>query len=125
MGNIPKHINLKVRYADFTGITRTKELHNSINEPKEILAVIEELWERVDKTKDIRAVGVSLGNFTKQKTRQIALGEDYDINKKAKLQELKANIRDKFGYKVIEETIDSDKEKGKNGKVIRGTYLRI
>lgn len=57
-----------------------KELHNSINEPKEILAVIEELWERVDKTKDIRAVGVSLGNFTRQNTRQIALGEYYDIN---------------------------------------------
>jgi len=26
-GEIPKHINLKVRYSDFTGIARTKELH--------------------------------------------------------------------------------------------------
>ena len=49
----------------------------------------------------------------------------YDMDKKVKLAKLKAEIRNKFGYKVIEETIDCEKEKGKDGKVVRRTYLRI
>mgnify|MGYP000891280525 CR=1 FL=1 len=51
--------------------------------------------------------------------------EDYDMEKKAKVAKLKAEIRNKFGYKVIEEVIDCEKEKDKYGKVVRRTYLRI
>ena len=47
------------------------------------------------------------------------------MEKKKKLANLKAEIRGKFGYKVIEEVIDSEKEQDKYGKVIRRTYLRI
>ena len=47
------------------------------------------------------------------------------MEKKAKLANLKAEIRNKFGYKVIEEVIDCEKEKDKYGKVVRRTYLRI
>ena len=72
----------------------------------EVLAIIMELWERCDKDREIRAIGVSLGELKKNKVEQIALGEDYDIEKKIKLAKLKAEIRNKFGYKVIEETID-------------------
>ena len=84
-----------------------------------------ELWERCDKDKESRAIGVSLGEFKKTKVRQIALGEDYDMEKKKALADLKASIRNKFGYKVIEEVIDCEKEKDKCGKVVRRTYLRI
>ena len=91
----------------------------------EVLEIIMELWERCDKDREIRAIGVSLGEFKKTKVRQIALGEDYDMEKKIKLAKLKTEIRNKFGYKVIEETIDCEKEKGKDGKVVRRTYLRI
>ena len=91
----------------------------------EVLEIIMELWERCDKDREIRAIGVSLGEFKKTKVRQIALGEDYDMEKKVRLAKLKAEIRNKFGYKVIEETIDCEKEKGKDGKVVRRTYLRI
>ena len=84
-----------------------------------------ELWGRCGKNEDIRAIGVSLGEFRKSKVKQIALGEDYDMEKKAKVAKLKAEIRNKFGYKVIEEVIDCEKEKDKYGKVVRRTYLRI
>ena len=47
------------------------------------------------------------------------------MDKKVKLAKLKAEIRNKFGYKVIEETIDGEKEKDRHGKVVRRTYLRI
>ena len=47
------------------------------------------------------------------------------MEKKAKVAKLKAEIRNKFGYKVIEEVIDCEKEKDKYGKVVRRTYLRI
>ena len=65
------------------------------------------------------------GQPGKSKVKQIALGEDYNMDKKIKLAKLKAEIRNKFGYKVIEETIDCEKEKGKDGKVVRRTYLRM
>ncbi len=108
-------ICLKIRYADFESITRTKSFPEGTNEPMEVLEIIIELWERCDKEREIR----------KNKVKQIALGEDYDMDKKVKLDKLKAEIRNKFGYKVIEEVIDSEKEKGKDGKIVRRTYLRI
>ena len=84
-----------------------------------------ELWGRCEKNEDIRAIGVSLGEFRKSKVKQIALGEDYDMEKKTKVANLKEEIRSRFGYKVIEEVIDSEKEKDKYGRVVRRTYLRI
>lgn len=51
----------------------------------EVLEIIVELWERCDKDREIRAIGVSLGEFKKTKVRQIALGEDYDMDKKLNL----------------------------------------
>ncbi len=118
-------ICLKIRYADFQSITRTKSFPEGTNEPTEVLEIIMELWGRCEKNEDIRAIGVSLGEFRKSKVKQIALGEDYDMEKKAKVAKLKAEIRNKFGYKVIEEVIDCEKEKDKYGKVVRRTYLRI
>ena len=47
----------------------------------EVLEIIMELWERCDKDREIRAIGVSLGEFRKSKVKQIALGEDYDMEK--------------------------------------------
>lgn len=47
------------------------------------------------------------------------------MEKKKALADLKTSIRNRFGYKVIEEVIDGEKEKGKDGKVVRRTYLRI
>jgi len=118
-------ICLKVRYSDHSEITRTKSFPEGTNEPTEVLEIIMELWARCDRNDDIRALGVSLGEFRKSKVKQIALGEDYDMEKKKKLANLKAEIRGKFGYKVIEEVIDSEKERDKYGKVVRRTYLRI
>ena len=60
-------ICLKIRYADFESITRTKSFPEGTNEPMEVLEIIMELWERCDKDREIRAIGVSLG-------------EDYDIS---------------------------------------------
>ena len=74
-------ICLKIRYADFESITRTKSFPEGTNEPMEVLEIIMELWERCDKDREIRAIGVSLGEFKKTKVRQIALGEDYDMEK--------------------------------------------
>ncbi len=68
----------------------------------EVLEIIMELWGRCEKNEDIRDIGVSLGEFRKSKVKQIALGEDYDMEKKKTLANLKAEIRNKFGYKVIE-----------------------
>lgn len=118
-------ICLKVRYSDHSQITKTKSFPEGTNEPTEVLEIIMELWARCDRNDDIRALGVSLGEFRKSKVKQIALGEDYDMEKKQKLANLKAEIRGKFGYKVIEEVIDSEKERDKYGKVVRRTYLRI
>lgn len=118
-------ICLTVRYASFQTITRTKSFPEGTNEPKEVLEIIMELWGRCNDNEEIRAIGVSLGEFRKSKVKQIALGEDYDMEKRAKIAKLKAEIRGRFGYKVIEEPIDAEKEKDKNGKIIRRTYLRI
>lgn len=47
------------------------------------------------------------------------------LPKKIKIAKLKMDIREKFGYRVIEEVIDSEKEKDDRGKVVRRVYLRI
>ena len=68
-------------------------LSEGINEPMEVLEIIMELWGRCEKNEDIRAIGVSLGEFRKSKVKQIALGEDYDMEKKTKVANLKEEIR--------------------------------
>lgn len=91
----------------------------------EILEVVEGLLERIDTDKNLRSLGVSISGFVKSKSRPIKIGEDYDFTKKSKIADLKMQIREKYGYGIIEEIIDCEKEKSENGKVVRKTYLKI
>ena len=62
---------LKVRYSDHSQITRTKSFPEGTNEPMEVLEIIMELWGRCDRPDDIRALGVSLGEFRKSKVNRL------------------------------------------------------
>ena len=94
-------ICLKIRYADFESITRTKSFPEGTNEPMEVLEIIMELWGRCDKDREIRAIGVSLGEFRKSKVKQIALGEDYDMEKKLSSLNSRQRLEINLGTRLL------------------------
>ena len=67
-----------------------------------------ELWGRCEKNEDIRAIGVSLGEFRKSKVKQIALGEDYDMEKTI------ANAPHKSILRFLKKSKNIKKEVGKS-----------
>jgi len=70
-----KTIEIKIRFADFTTITRSKSISNATNS-------IEVIWEQVESLFDkkvslnemgIRLAGVGVANLTKEESRQLRL----------------------------------------------------
>ncbi len=63
-GGNPKTITVKIKYADFTQITRSKTINGGINTPRQIDVLSKELLIGVLKpSKKIRLLGISLSNF--------------------------------------------------------------
>lgn len=77
-GEVGRTISLKLRFANFTTITRTRTLRGHTDVAREIYAVARSLYEalRLDRTR-IRLVGVRVENLSDAATtpRQLALGE--------------------------------------------------
>ena len=70
-----KTISIKVRFADFSTINRSKTLALPINGTHEIYEVVKALYEalRIDRAR-LRLVGVSLENLTSGAPEQLVLG---------------------------------------------------
>ena len=71
-----KTISIKVRFADFTTITRSKTLPLPISSTHEIYQVVRELFLalKLDRAK-LRLVGVSLENLREEAPQQLMLGQ--------------------------------------------------
>ena len=70
-GLVGKTVTLKIRYGDFSTITRSVSLKNPVNKPAEIISLLPKLLEKTDAgSVPIRLVGVTVSNFSSQPHQQ-------------------------------------------------------
>jgi DNA polymerase-4 len=62
-----KTVTLKVKFDDFTQITRSISLEHSINKQDEIRINVYNLLKNINIDKQIRLLGVTLSNLTEKK----------------------------------------------------------
>jgi DNA polymerase-4 len=105
-------IKLKIRWSDFTTITRQQTLKHSTDQDKEIFAAVEELFCKVwHKGRPVRLIGVGVSGLGPP-TRQLSLW-DYDFEKERRLQEAVDFLRQRFGSRVVQRG-SQIREKGGN-----------
>jgi len=108
-------IQIKLRWADFTTITRQTTITSPTNLDQEIFATASSLFKKNwPKGKPVRLVGVGVSNLG-QPAHQLSLWDD-DYQKEAKLINAVDELREKFGKNIIKRAShvnkkDSNKKK--------------
>jgi len=94
-----KTVNLKVRFADFQTLVRSKSLPTRTNTTGDIWHVAVELLEACLATshKSIRLLGVGMSGFEEGHERQGTLFDDGDLEKQRQLDQTSDQIRERFG----------------------------
>lgn len=101
-GMAGRTVALKLRYHDFTTITRHTTLKEATNLDKEIYLAAKELLRKTYNGQLVRLVGVSLQNLTQGATRQLTfLGEDEEQRRREKLAVAMDGIKNRYGEASI------------------------
>jgi len=96
-----KTIHLKLRYSDFSTITRNKTILKPTNETDVIKSIVISLFEaNYIPGRAVRLIGAGVSGFLKQESYQISLFESSQ-DKFKKLDALEDEIKTKFGNKMI------------------------
>ena len=104
-------IKLKIRWPDFTTLTRQQTLDHSTDQDQEIFTAVEELFNKVwQKGKPVRLIGVGVSGLGPP-VRQLSLW-DYDFEKERRLQEAVDILRQRFGSQAIQR---GSRVRGKGG----------
>ncbi|MFA6584648.1 MAG: DNA polymerase IV, partial [Elusimicrobiaceae bacterium] len=91
-------VGLKIRFDDFTTLTRARTIETPTNFPETILAEITKLFSQfVPLPRPVRLVGVRVANF-RGEGKQLPLFEDADAAKKEKVYKAVDEIRKKYGF---------------------------
>ncbi len=100
-------IKLKLRWTDFTTLSRQSTLDNPTDLDSQIYHAAAQLFDQVwVKGKPVRLIGVGLGGFAASK-RQIGLWDDRESDKQtAGLQTALDRLRDRYGEKTITRASD-------------------
>lgn len=96
-------VTLKIRYADFSNISRARTTPYAADTSQAIMAVVDDLLADVDVTRGIRLAGVSLRNFAVE-SEQLSLFDDPARHKDGEWREASRTIdriREKFGDDAI------------------------
>ncbi len=96
-------VHLKVRFADFTTITRSQSFPEATNVTDEIWRVAAQLlMERLPRQRlSVRLIGVGMSEFDKQTSRQPSLFEDESHQKRGQLDAVTDEIKSKFGSAAL------------------------
>ncbi len=95
-----KTIQIKLRWSDFTTLTRQTTLPQTTNEYKVIQKIAEELLNQVwQEGRKVRLIGVGVHNLDTD-AHQLGLW-DIDYQRNIKLQETLKDIKGKYGDNVI------------------------
>lgn len=93
-------VKIKLRWPDFTTLTRQTTLDRSTDRPEEIAAAAESLFGTVwAPGKAVRLLGVGVSGLTRQ-PRQLSLW-DAETEKERRLQEAVSELRSRFGEKIV------------------------
>jgi DNA polymerase-4 len=96
-------ITLKVRYGDFSNMTRAKTLDEPVDTAQAIMAVVDELLPEVDVAAGVRLAGVSVRNFA-EPDPQLSLFDEPSTRADIDWREASRavdRIREKFGDTAI------------------------
>lgn len=96
-------ITLKVRYGDFSNMTRAKTLDEPVDTAQAIMAVVDELLPEVDVAAGVRLAGVSARNFA-EPDPQLSLFDEPSTRADIDWREASRavdRIREKFGDTAI------------------------
>ncbi|MCD6472174.1 DNA polymerase IV [Candidatus Aerophobetes bacterium] len=98
-----KTVKIKVRFSDFTTITRQISLGISTNSTEIIRNIAIKLFEeRVTRNQAVRLIGVGTSNITNIKEKQLSLfSETKNEQKIKKIDDVLDEIREKFGKNII------------------------
>jgi DNA polymerase-4 len=97
-----KTVALKLRYHDFTTITRHATLREATNLDKDIYLAARDLLRKVYNGQLVRLVGVSMQNLGHGAMRQLSfLGEDEELRRREKLALAMDGIKDRYGEAII------------------------
>jgi DNA polymerase-4 len=101
----PRTITLKVKFPDFALVTRSKTLDQPITTVPAVMNVLDELLTKVDLTRGVRLVGVSVRNFAEVGGSQLSLFGDDSVRSLddtwAPATKAIDQIRDKYGAGAI------------------------
>ncbi len=105
----PRTLTLKIKYSDFTLITRSKTLDHAVTTVPAAIKVLEELLAKVDITPGVRLLGVSARNFDLDHAQMSLFDStDFDADVPSALEEAWApatraidEIRERFGSRAI------------------------
>lgn len=93
-------IKIKIRWSDFTTITRQVTLHKNTNDEDVIFDCTRRLFEKEWKNKrPVRLLGIGVSGFTRE-PEQLSFW-DVDVARKQKLEEVVREIRSRFGEEIL------------------------
>lgn len=105
-------VHLKLRYENFTTLTRNKTVANRTDSTQFIFSTVQKLFEEnYQKGRKVRLLGVGISGFDQNRGDQLSIF-DQDNKKAEKLDKIQDQLTDRFGKKIISraESIDRDKE---------------
>jgi len=94
-----KTITLKVKFNDFTIITRSHTINEVTDSADSIYQVVRELVKAGKLSKPVRMLGVTVSNFTDDTVKQLSLFSQEDD--KSKLDAMLDEIRGKYGFNAV------------------------
>lgn len=99
----PRTITLKIRYGDFSNVSRARTLDEPVDTPQAIMAVVDELVRSISVSSGVRLAGISARNFA-EPDPQLSLFADPGGSGDAEWREAAQvvdRIREKFGDGAI------------------------
>jgi DNA polymerase IV len=93
-------VQLKVRFGDFSTITRARSVPDALSSGPEIVAVGRALLDEVDPSVGVRLIGISLSHLTRQGARQLSL-DAAGVGSWDDASRTIDDIRDRFGRASI------------------------
>ena len=94
-------VQIKIRFADFRTITRSLSLSEPSSSSQELETAVKELFERVDIDDGVRLVGMGVSNLTTKAVKQQMLFDNEERSRNARLDEMKDQLKDRFGHDAI------------------------
>ena len=95
-------VTLKLRYSDFTTVTRSRTLVETANGDCVIYTVVSDLFRKLfTRRSRIRLIGVALTSLTSAASAQMDLFDHIDKQRQKRLYQGIDSIRDKYGFGSI------------------------